>query len=108
MNVIDIPDVIIQKIPDDVATLLQEPLRVHDMLIKKIEFQLYRITRDNKPSYVIVAYLDMNEHTVQMTYDEGLWKEDVFTEVVNFITSQLGISAIILRARILLDAHMNE
>lgn len=108
MNVYDIPDTVTQKMPDDVATILQEPLDMHDMLIEKIELHLYRMTRDDRPYDVIVVHLEMGGHTIQMTYYEGHCRYDSLQNTADFIMSQLGMSAIILRARILLDTYMED
>lgn len=106
MNVYDIPNAVTQKLPDDVVVILQEPLNMHDMLIKKIELHLYKLTQEDRPYDVIVVHLEMGGHTIQMTYDEGYCRYDSLQKTADFIMSQLGMSAIILRARILLDTHM--
>lgn len=108
MDFSDIPDAVAQKSPNDVVTLLCEPFHMQDMLVKRIELRLYKITRECRPYYVIVAYLEMDGHTVQMTYDEGYWKDNPLQRVADFVISQLGISSIIIRARIVLDTYLDE
>lgn len=108
MNVYDIPNAVTQRLPDDIVVILQEPLNMHDMLVEKIELRLYRITQEGRSYDVVVVHLEMGGHTIQMTYDEGHCRCDSLQKTADFIMSQLGMSAIILRARILLDTYMDD
>lgn len=108
MNIYDIPNAVTQRPPDDAVVILQEPLNMHDMLIEKIELHLYKTTQEGRPHDVVVVHLEMGGHIIQMTYDEGYCRCDSLQKTADFIVSQLGMSAIILRARILLDTYMEN
>lgn len=109
MNIYDVSNTIVQsKSPDDVVVILQEPFQMHGMVVNKIELRLYQTNRYNRPYHVIVAYLEMDGHIVQMTYDEGPRGDDPLRRAADFLMSHLGISALVLRARILVDTHADD
>ena len=111
MNVIDLHDPKrVKRIPDDVKILFSNGNFMQDeFLISKVELRLYKEkTDENLGVYsLITSYVETDKGSLEMIYDEGYRGEDSLLRAFTFLTSNLGISGIILRSVISLRGKIN-
>lgn len=79
--------------------------------INKVELRLYKEKEDPTcGAYcLITSYVETDQGSIEMIYDEGYEKLSSLEETAQFLTNQLGISGLILRSIIsLADAQGNN
>ncbi len=107
MKIIDLYDPQrVDKVPDDVEVLLSSGNFIQDnFIISKVELRLY-IERNDKTLgdfSLITSFVETDQGSVEMIYDEGFRGEKPLLRASKFLTSNLGISALILRSIITLS-----
>ena len=106
MNVIDLHDPDrVKKTPDDVQVLLSDGRFIQDeFVISQVELRLYTERIDDKLGSfsLITSFVKTNQGSVEMIYDEGFRGENPLQRATEFLTSNLGISGLILRSIITL------
>ena len=111
MDVIDLHDPQrVKKSPDDVKILFSDGNFTQDeFLISKVELRLYKEKMDeNLGVYsLITSFVETDKGSVEMIYDEGYRGNDSLLRAFTFVTSNLGISGIILRSVISLRGKFN-
>ena len=99
----------VNKIPDDVAVLLSSGSFIQDdFVISTVELRLYHERIDERLGVfsLITSFVDTNKGSVEMIYDEGFRGEDSLSRAAEFLTSNLGISGLILRSIISLRENV--
>ena len=106
MNIIDLHDPLrVDKIPDEVEVLLSSGNFIQDsFVISKVELRLYTERTDEKLGNfsLITSFVETNRGSVEMIYDEGFRGENPLLRASEFLTSNLGISGLVLRSIITL------
>lgn len=79
-------------------------------VVQNVTLNLYIQRKDAKlgPYSLITALVETDKGIIEMTYDEGYRGENAIEEATAFLTSHIGISALILRSIIQLDQSMNK
>jgi len=102
MNIVDLHDPTrVDKTPDDVIVMFSSGNFVQDdFIISKVELRLYNEKVDEKLGVfsLITSFVETNRGSVEMIYDEGFRGEKSLSRAVEFLTSNLGISGLILRS----------
>jgi hypothetical protein len=102
MKIIDLHDPTrVNKIPDDVIVMLSSgEFTQDDFVISKVELRLYSERTDEQLGVfsLITSFVETDMGSVEMIYDEGFRGEDPLSRAAEFITSNLGISGLILRS----------
>ncbi|MDH3855042.1 MAG: hypothetical protein OES27_02860, partial [Nitrosopumilus sp.] len=102
MNIIDLHDPLrVDKIPDEVEVLLSSGNFIQDnFVISKVELRLYTERTDEKLGNfsLITSFVETNQGSVEMIYDEGFRGENPLLRASEFLTSNLGISGLVLRS----------
>ena len=102
MKIIDLHDPNrVNKTPDDVKILLQTGNFIQDeFTISQIELRLYREKiDDNLGLYsLITSFVKTDMGTIEMIYDEGFLGNDALSRSFTFLTTNLGLSALVLRS----------
>ena len=102
MNLVDLHDhQRVNKTPDDIKVLLSSGNFIQDeFTISKVELRLYNERRDEKlGNYsLITSFVETDLGSVEMIYDEGFRGEESLLRAAEFLTSNLGISGLILRS----------
>ncbi|MFQ5781775.1 MAG: hypothetical protein ACE5GR_01810 [Nitrosopumilus sp.] len=110
MNVVDLHDPYrVSKTPDDAAVLLTSGDFIQDEFrISRVELRLYTERHDeNLGDYsLITSFVKTDKGTIEMIYDEGFLGENPLLRTTEFLTSNLGISGLILRSIISLREKM--
>ena len=110
MNLVDIHDPQrVNRTPDDVEVLLSSGNFVQDgFIISKVELRLYKERTDEKLGdySLITSFVETDKGSVERIYDEGFRGEAHLSRAVEFLTSNLGISGLILRSIISLRAKI--
>ncbi len=91
----------VNKTPDDVKVLLSSGNFTQDnFVISKVELRLYNERTDEKLGVysLITSFVETDKGSVEMIYDEGFRGEDSLLRAAEFLTSNLGISGLILRS----------
>ncbi len=91
----------VNKIPDGVEVLLSSGNFVQDgFTISKVELRLYNERTDEKLGVysLITSFVETNKGSVEMIYDEGFRGEEPLLRAAQFLTSNLGISGLVLRS----------
>jgi len=106
MNIVDLYDPLrVDKIPDDVEILLSSGNFTQDnFIISKVELRLYTERTDEKLGdfSLITSFVETDQGSVEMIYDEGFRGENPLLRASEFLTSNLGISGLVLRSIITL------
>ncbi|HSD05198.1 MAG TPA: hypothetical protein VLB45_05535 [Nitrosopumilaceae archaeon] len=101
----------IDREPDKTVTLLSEGKFVEQgIVVKKIMLCLYIQKHDKKlgPYSLVTALIETDKGEIEMTYDEGYRGENALEEAAGFLTSNLGLSGLILRSIIQLKAELEK
>jgi len=110
MDIIDLHDPLrVNRTPDDVEVLLSSGnFMQDDFKISKIELRLYiERTHEKLGEYsLITSFVETDKGTVEMIYDEGYRGEKSLSRATQFLTSNLGISALVLRSIISLHEKL--
>lgn len=107
MKVIDVIDPeCINKVPDKTVVLMSSGNFVErGYIIKNVYLNLYIQKKD--PIFgvysIITVLVDTDKGSIEMTYDEGFKGDNSLEGAASFLTSHLGISALILRAILQLE-----
>ena len=106
MNIIDLHDPDrVKKTPSDVQVLLSDGKFIQDEFeISQVELRLYIEQTDESLGTfsLITSFVQTNHGSVEMIYDEGFRGENSLKRASEFLTSNLGISGLILRSIITL------
>jgi len=109
MEIIDLHDPSrVDKIPDDVEVLFSSGDFIQDEFkISKVELRLYKEQTDEKLGdfSLITSFVQTDKGSVEMIYDEGYRGNNVLSRAKEFLTSNLGISGLILRSVITLRGN---
>ena len=102
MEIIDLhdPNRVNQK-PDDVQNLLESGNFIQDEFkISRIELRLYSEKIDEKLGIysLITSFVQTDKGTIEMIYDEGFLGDDALSKAFEFLTTTLGLSALVLRS----------
>ncbi len=102
MNIVDVHDPLrVNRNPDDIEVLLASGnFMQDDFIIFKIELRLYieKIHETLGEYSLITSFVETDKGTVEMIYDEGFRGEKSLSRASQFLTSNLGISALVLRS----------
>ena len=102
MNIVDLHDSKrVDRTPDDVNVLLSSGNFIQDeFVITTVELRLYTERTDEKLGdfSLITSFVETNLGSVEMIYDEGFRGETPLLRAAEFLTSNLGISGLILRS----------
>ena len=102
MDIIDLHDPSrVNRSPDDVKILLDNGNFVQDeFTISQIELRFYQEKIDEKlgPYSLITSFVKTNRGTIEMIYDEGFLGSDALSRAFGFLTTNLGLSALVLRS----------
>ena len=102
MNIVDLHDPRrVNRIPDAVEILLSSGDFVQDdFRISKVELRLYNERIDKKlGTYsLITSFVNTDKGSIEMIYDEGFRGKEPLLRATEFLTSNLGISGLILRS----------
>ena len=95
----------VNRDPDGVEVLLSSGNFVQDEFkISKVELRLYTERTDEKLGdySLITSFVETDKGSVEMIYDEGFRGEEPLLRAAKFLTSNLGISGLVLRSIITL------
>lgn len=98
----------INKVPDKTIALLSSGNFIEQgHTVKRVHLNLYIQKKDPKlgPYSILTAYVETDKGAIEMTYDEGYRGENALEEAAAFLTSNLGISGLILRSIIQLENY---
>ncbi len=106
MTIVDLHDPQrVNRKPDSVEVLLSSGDFIQDdFSISKVELRLYNERTDEKLGKysLITSFVETDKGSVEMIYDEGFRGEKPLLRAAKFLTSNLGISGLILRSIIAL------
>ena len=102
MEIIDLHDPSrVNQNPDDVQNLLESGNFIQDEFkIFRIELRLYKEKIDDKLGIysLITSFVQTDKGTIEMIYDEGFLGDDPLSRAFTFLTTNLGLSALVLRS----------
>ncbi len=102
MTIVDLHDPQrVNRTPDDVEVLLSSGNFTQDnFVISKVELRLYNERTDEKLGVysLITSFVETDKGSVEMIYDAGFRGEDSLLRAAEFLTSNLGISGLVLRS----------
>ncbi len=102
MTIVDLHDPQrVNRIPDGVEVLLSSGNFVQDeFVISKVELRLYTERTDEKLGdySLITSFVETDKGSVEMIYDEGFRGEEPLLRAAKFLTSNLGMSGLVLRS----------
>jgi len=112
MKVIDVidPDSV-NRTPDKTVVLMSSGNFVErGYVVKNIHLNLYIQKKDPKLGMysLLTVQIETDKGTIEMTYDEGYRGDNSLEEAATFLTSQIGISGLILRAIIQLENSLKK
>ena len=99
----------VNRRPDQTDVLLSSgDFEDQGFLVKHVELRLYLEKTDEKLGVfsLITSFVETDKGTVEMIYDEGYRGDDSLNRAVKFLTSNLGLSALILRSIISLKGNV--
>lgn len=112
MDIIDLHDPSrVNRQPDKVEVLFNSGnFEEQGILVKHVELRLYIEKNDEKlgPFSLITSFVQTDKGSVEMIYDEGFRGNDSLNRAVQFLVSNLGLSALILRSIITLKGHIDD
>ena len=107
MNIVDLHEPKrVDKTPDAVEVLLSDGNFIQDEFkISRVELRLYSEQIDEKLGVfsLITSFVETDKGSVEMIYDEGFRGQNSLLRATQFLTSNLGISGLILRSVISLQ-----
>ena len=102
MTIVDLHDPQrVNRTPDDVKVMLASGNFLQDgFTISKVELRLYNERTDEKLGVysLITSFVETNKGSVEMIYDEGFRGKEPLLRAAEFLTSNLGISGLVLRS----------
>lgn len=109
MKVIDLPNPErINCAPNEIKTIFSSGKFTHQgITVKKVELRLYVEKTDSRLGEysLITSFVDTDIGSIEMIYDEGFRGKNSLERASNFLTSNLGISGLVLRSIIALKEH---
>ena len=112
MDIIDLHDPSrVNRNHDDVKILLDNGDFVQDeFTISQIELRFYQEKIDEKlgPYSLITSFVKTNRGTIEMIYDEGFLGSDALSRAFGFLTTNLGLSALVLRSVISIRGKISD
>lgn len=106
MNVVDLHDPKrVDKTPNAIESLFSSGKFIQDeFVISRVELRLYqeRIDENLGIFSLITSFVETDQGSVEMIYDEGFRGNDALLRAKEFLVSNLGISGLILRSVIAL------
>jgi len=112
MDIIDLHDPSrVNRNPDDVKILLENGDFIQDEFsISQIELRFYQEKIDEKlgPYSLITSFVKTNQGTIEMIYDEGFLGSDALSRAYKFLTTNLGLSALVLRSVISIRGKISD
>ena len=106
MNIVDLHDPKrVDKTPDAVEILFSSGNFIQDdFKISKVELRLYSERTDEKLGVfsLITSFVETDRGSIEMIYDEGFRGQNSLLRATQFLTSNLGISGLVLRSIIAL------
>ncbi len=91
----------VNKAPNAVKVLLSSGGFIQDEFkISKVELRLYLEKTDKKLGdyALITSFVETDKGSIEMIYDEGFRGKEPLLRATEFLTSNLGISGLILRS----------
>ena len=112
LEIIDIqnPERVKRK-PDQIEILFSSgDFEEQGFKVTHVELRLYLEKFDKNLGHysLITSFVRTNKGTVEMIYDEGYRGDDSLTRAVKFLTSNLGLSGLILRSIIVLKSQISK
>ena len=102
INIIDLHDPQrVSRNPDNVEVLFSSGEFFQDEFkISKVELRLYNEKNDEKLGTfsLITSFVETDKGSIEMIYDEGFRGGNPLQRATEFLTSNLGISGLILRS----------
>ncbi len=101
----------INKAPDKTIVLLSDGNFIEQgFIIRKIQLCLYLQKYDEKlgPYSLLTVSVETDKGEIEMTYDEGYRGKNALEEAAGFLTSNLGLSSLILRSIIQLKTELEK
>ncbi|HJW19096.1 MAG TPA: hypothetical protein VJ571_00885 [Candidatus Nitrosotalea sp.] len=101
----------IERVPDKTIILMSKgKFLERGHIVQNVALNLYIQGRDTQlgPYSLITALVETDKGMIEMTYDEGYRGENAIDDASTFLTSHIGISALILRSIIQLDQSINK
>ena len=112
MNIIDLsnPERVNRRPDDSIVLFSLGNFTEQGFSISKVELRLYVEKIDDKlgPYSLITSFVETDKGSVEMIYDEGFRGKDSLNSTVEFLTSNLGISGLILRSIITLREEIEK
>lgn len=93
------------RTPDKISVLLQSgPVRSGRFVVERVELRLY-CEGGSTSNCLITSFVQTDCGSVEMVYDEGSLGDDPLLRAAYFLSSELGLSQLVQRSLILLDAR---
>jgi hypothetical protein len=110
MKIIDIPNPSrVNRVPDQSVTLFSgQDYSDHGFRIQKVELRLFveKTDEDLGPYSLITSFVDTDKGSIEMIYDEGYQGINPLESAKELLVKNLGISGLILRSIITLEAEL--
>jgi hypothetical protein len=110
MKIIDLHDPRrVNRSPDSIEVLFSSGDFIQDdFKISRVELRLYNERIDDKLGVfsLITSFVETDKGSIEMIYDEGFRGEDSLLRATQFLTSNLGLSGLILRSVIALEEKL--
>lgn len=110
MKIIDLYDPQrVNRSPDSIEVLFSSGDFIQDdFKISRVELRLYNEKIDDKLGVfsLITSFVETDKGSIEMIYDEGFRGEDSLLRATQFLTSNLGLSSLILRSVIALEEKL--
>jgi len=101
----------IDRTPDKTISLISSGNFVEQgFIIKNLKLCLYTQKKDeNLGLYsLITCLIETDKGDIEMTYDEGYMGPNALDDVASFLSSNIGLSGLILRSIIELRSHLKN
>lgn len=112
MKIIDLHDPErVNRNPDDIKILLETGNFIQDeFTISKIELRLYteKLDPNNGHYSLITSFVQTDKGSVEMIYDEGFLGNNALSRAFTFLTTNLGLSALVLRSIISIRGNTSK
>ena len=100
----------VNRLPDKSVKLFSGNYSDQGFTIKLVELRQYEEKSDQKSdSYsLITSFVETDKGSVEITYSEGAVGKNSLDEARELLVSHLGLSGLILRSIITLEASLNK
>ena len=108
MRIVDVPDAQrVDRNPDDVKVLFSSGGFVQDgFVVRRVELRLYETDGIRGAYSLITSFVDTDQGSIEMVYDEGYRGSRPLARAAEFLVSQMGLSPLILRSIIAIRSRM--